>query len=170
MSDGNSPAAEAAAERAFFSAILTPHRSLGRRSFVMLMAGLGTLAALGGGRAIAIGAWPVAAFAFLELFLVWGAFRLSYRAARAFEEVRLWPNELLVRQVSCSGRAREHRFHPFWARLDVTRIADEGVVALAIASHGKRVVVGSFLDPADRESFAEALAGALRAVRTGAPA
>lgn len=167
MSDRNSPAGAVIAGRAFFSAVLTPHRSLGRRQFVLLMAVLSAVMTLGAARAVAIGAWPVAAFAALELFLVWGAFRLSYRAARAFEEVHVWPHELLVRQVGSNGRTHEHRFHPFWARLSVTRIADEGVVALAIASHGRSVIVGSFLNPADRESFAEALAGALNAVRAG---
>ena len=145
--------------------MLTPHRSLGRRGFVLLMALLAAVAAIGAARAYAIGAWPVSLFVLLELVLVYGAFKLSYRAARAFEEVYLWPNELLVRQVTPSGRAREHRFHPYWARLKVTRIDDEGVVRLAITSKGETLTIGSFLNPADRETFAAALAAALGSVR-----
>jgi uncharacterized membrane protein len=155
--------------QAVFSAVLTPYRSLGRRGFVVVMALLAAAAAIGAGRAYAIGAWPVSLFVILELVLVYGAFKLSYRAACAFEEVTLWPNELLVRQVTPSGRTREHRFHPYWAKLKVTRIDDEGVVRLAIASRGQTLTIGSFLNPADRETFAAALAAALGSVH-GAPA
>ena len=154
--------------QAVFAAVLTPYRSLGRGGFLVLMALLTALAAVGAGRALAIGAWPVSVFVVLDLLLVYGAFKLSYRAARAFEEVYLWPNELLVRQVAPSGRAREHRFHPYWARLKVTRIDDEGVVRLAIAAKGETLTIGSFLNPADRESFAAALAAALGSVRGAA--
>ena len=172
MSDSNSgatPAAQgdAGAGEASFAAVLTPYRSLGRRGFFVLMGVLVVIAAFGIGRAFALGAWPVALFVFVDLILVYAAFRLSYRAARAFEEVYVWPHELLVRQVATNGSAREHRFNPVWARLTVTRLEDEGVVSIAIASHGRSVKVGSFLNPADRASFAEALGRALSAVRLG---
>ena len=151
--------------QALFAAVLTPHRSLDRRGFLAMMALLAALSVFGAGRAYALGAWPVSIFVLIDLALVYGAFKLNYRAARASEEVYLYPDELLVRQIAPSGRTREHRFHPYWSRLSVTRLDDEGVVRLAIASSGKTLTIGSFLNPADRESFASALAAALGTLR-----
>ncbi len=111
-------------------------------------------------RTMAIGAWPVAVFAVADIALVWGAFRLSYRSGRQFEEVSVTPAEVLVRKVSPAGRIVEHRFQTAWARLKVVR-RDEDVVHLQIGSHGRATVIGAFLNPADRASFADALDAAI---------
>lgn len=153
----------------FFSAVLTPHRSLGRRGFLVMM-GIATLIALWSGlRLYVIGAWPVALFMIADVGLLYVAFRMNYRAARAFEEVHVSTTEVVVRQVMASGRMREHRFNPAWARLSVTRLADEGVTRLALMSHGRSLVLGAFLNPDDRESFAAAFGTALADARSGGP-
>lgn len=148
-----------------FHAVLFPHRSLSRRGFVVLMACVAAVLGLGAVRAVAIGAWPVAVFAALDVVLVWGAFTLSYRAARQFEEVSVTPQEVLVRKVTPAGRVTEHRFHPSWARLSVTRHDEEGVTRVDLAAHGRSIVIGAFLNPDDRASFAAALGEALSRVR-----
>ena len=53
-----------------------------------------------------------------------------------------------------------------WARLSVVH-RDEDVVNLSIGAHGKSIVLGAFLNPADRTSFAKALGEAL--TRIGRP-
>ncbi len=150
-----------------FHAVLFPHRSLSRRGFRVLMALVAGTMGVAALRTLAIGAWPVAVFAVADIALVWGAFRLSYRSGRQFEEVTVTPSEVLIRKVSPAGRVREHRFQTAWARLAVVR-RDEGVVTLKIGSHGKAIVLGAFLSPDDRTSFADALADAL--VRSRSPA
>jgi uncharacterized membrane protein len=155
-----------AAEAPIFSAVLTPHRSLGPGGFVLVMTALGLSSFAAGLAFWLMGAWPVMGFMGLDVALVYGAFRLSYRSARAFEEVELTRNTLLVRKVDAKGRKREFRFHPYWARLEIER-SDESVVGLRIASHGRRLALGRFLGPADRESFAAALGDALRVARGG---
>ncbi len=145
--------------------MLFPHRSLSRRGFwvlIAIVAGIMGMAAL---RALAIGAWPVAIFALADILLVWGAFKLSYRAGRQFEEVTVTAEEVLVRKVTSAGKVTEHRFNPHWARLNVTRVEDEGVVRLDLGSHGRFIVVGAFLNPDDRASFADAFADALARAR-----
>lgn len=148
-----------------FHAVLFPHRSLSRSGFMVLMALVGGAMGFAALRAFTVGAWPVALFALADVALVWGAFRLSYRSARAFEEVHVSEREVLVRKVSAAGRITEHRFDPAWARLSVTRLQDEGVVRLDLGSHGRWIVVGAFLNPDDRASFAEAFATALGRAR-----
>ncbi len=155
------------AARPEFHAVLTPHRSLGPKGFLVVMAIVGGVCFVGGAAFMAMGAWPVVGFFGLDVVIVWAAFRANYRAARAYEEIRLGDGTLLIRRVTARGEASEIRLDPYWARLVVDRVEDEGVVGLALTSHGQRHDIGAFLDPDARESFAKALGAALGAVRSG---
>lgn len=148
-----------------FHAVLFPHRSLSRKGFFVMMAIIVLVMGIGAMRALALGAWPIALFSIADIALVYICFKLSYRSGRAFEEVKVDEREVLVRKVSASGTVTEHRFHPAWARLSVTRVDDEGVTRLDLGSHGKFIVLGAFLSPDDRASFADAFADALARAR-----
>ena len=152
MSDTN-----AAADEPFFEALLTPHRSLGRTGFAVLMGALlaGWLAT--GAIFLANGAWPVFGFLGLDVLLVYVAFRLNYRAARAREEVSVSRTSLDIRKVAPSGRAEAHRFNPFWARFSVARHDEIGITRMAVEAQGQTVPIGGFLNPDDRESFAKSV-------------
>ncbi|WP_346432866.1 DUF2244 domain-containing protein [Breoghania sp.] len=115
---------------------------------------------------IAIGAWPIFGFFGLDVALVWFAFRSNYRDARAFEEVHVSCDEVILRKFSARGEEQVIRFNPVWVRIDVERIEDEGVTRLRLRSHGCDVPVGDSLNPGDREDFSHALAAA----RSGGPA
>jgi len=160
------PPAPAPDDRPTFHAVLTPYRSLGPRGFVAVMVLVGGLCFTGGLAFSAMGAWPIVGFLGLDVLIVWLAFRASYRAARAHEEIRLDDETLLIRRVTARGGSNEVRLNPYWARLVVERVEDEGVVAIGVTSHGVRHDIGGFLDPDTRERFAAALAVALQAVRT----
>ncbi len=153
------------ASQGLFHAVLFPHRSLSRKGFFVMMAIVVAVMGIGALRALALGAWPIAFFAVADVALVYGCFKLSYRSGRAFEEVTVNEEEVLVRKVSAAGRVTEHRFHPVWARLAVTRHDDEGVTRLDLGSHGKWIVLGAFLSPDERASFADAFADALAQAR-----
>ena len=157
------------AERPFFSARLTPHRSLGRAGFLALMLATGAIAFGAGAVFLAIGAWPVFGFFGLDVLIIYVAFRVSYHQARAFEEIHVSTTDVHVIRVAPRGEAQEFHLNPAWARLDVRRIEDEGVVALTLSSHGRTLSVGSFLNPADRASLADALSAALATARRGGP-
>lgn len=156
------------ADSPIFSAVLTPYRSLGRQGFFVLMLCIGLICFASGLPFLLLGAWPVLLFFGLDVLLVWFAFRMNYRAARAFEEVEVFPETVTIRQVSAAGKVRTHEFNPYWARLSVHRIEDEGVVRITLTSHGRSLDVGTFLNPPDKESFAHAFARALSEAR-GAP-
>src|ERR1700675_4628061 len=88
------------AEPKLFSALLTPHRSLNRTGFLVLMAFL-SLVSFGPGLAFwLMGAWPVFGFFGLDVLAIYWAFRINFRHARAIEEIRVTPTELHLRRVS----------------------------------------------------------------------
>ena len=148
-----------------FSATLTPYRSLDHRGFLALMALIATLAFLAGLYFWSLGAWPVIGFLGLDILAVYVAFKLSYAAARAFEEVEVSRTALLIRKVNPRGRAQEIRFNPHWVKLEVEEIEDEGVARILVRMREQRVAVGAFLNPADRKSFARAFGAALAEAR-----
>jgi len=148
-----------------FSATLVPHRSLGRRGFLILMGAIAALWLAAGIFFLFLGAWPVLAFVGLDFAAILIAFRLNYRSARAYEEIEMSRASLVVRKVTPGGRARELRLNPRWARLEVDRSRDEGVTRVAISARDHRFPVGAFLNPEDRESFAGAFGAALAETR-----
>src|SRR6185295_20002647 len=99
-------------EPTIFSATLTPHRSLGRAGFLILMLLFGGISFVTGLLFLVIGAWPVLGFFGLDVLLLYLAFRLNYWQAKAYEEVTVTPSMLKVRKVSHHGRAREWVLNP----------------------------------------------------------
>jgi uncharacterized membrane protein len=152
-------------EDVIFSATLRPHRSLGRRGFLMLMGSIAALWFLTGLYFWSLGAWPVFGIFGLDFLALWLAFKLNYRAARAYEEVEVSRSALVIRRVAPSGRSQEARFNPLWARLEIQTAEDEGVTRIHVLTRGERVPVGAFLNPEDRKSFAGAFGAALAEAR-----
>ncbi|MBM3561528.1 MAG: DUF2244 domain-containing protein [Alphaproteobacteria bacterium] len=151
-----------------FDAVLTPHRSLAPKGFLALMAVLAAGAAAIGLLFASRGAWPVLSFLGGEVLLVWIAFRVNYRRARAYETVRLTAEALEVEQVDPRGHRRRHRFAPpHWLRVALEPLPGRAS-RLYVASHGRALTIGRFLPPAEKASLAEALGDALR--RLGRPA
>lgn len=153
------------ADEPFFQALLTPHRSLGRTGFAILMGALLFGWAVTGAVFLAHGAWPVFGFFGLDVVAVYIAFRVNYRAARAREEVSVSRTSLDIRKTAPSGKSEAHRFNPFWARFSVSRHAEIGITRMIVEGQGKQVPIGSFLNPDDRESFATAFSRALASAK-----
>ena len=93
----------ASAEPAIFSAVITPHRSLGSTGFLVLMLCIGGVSFVSGMVFLMLGAWPVFGFLGLDVALIYWAFRANFRAARAYEEVTVTASELKVRKVNPRG-------------------------------------------------------------------
>jgi uncharacterized membrane protein len=133
-----------------------------------LLVALAAVPCICGGLAFAIaGAWPVTSFLGLDVVALALALFFNQRAARAYEEVALWRDDLRIRKHAPSGRFAEHRFNPFWTRLLVNRHDAIGVTRIAVAAKGRELAIGSFLNPPDRASFAAAFGAALRRARSG---
>lgn len=154
-------------EPTLFSALLTPHRSLGSVGFVVLMSIVAIVSFAGGVVFYLVGAWPVGGFFGLDALLIYWAFRVNYRAADAYEEVTVTPSELRVRKVTHRGKVSEWSLNPLWTRLDREAHEDFGLMRLFLVSQGKRLAVASFLGPDEKESFAKALSVAIGEAKRG---
>jgi|ERR1700689_816776 uncharacterized membrane protein len=150
-----------------FSALLTPHRSLNRTGFLVLMALLSVVSFAAGLAFLLMGAWPVFGFFGLDVLVIYWAFRINFRRAKASEEIRVTPSELRVRRVSHRGHVVEFVLNPLWVQLDQKIHAEYGIEKLYLLSKGRRVAIASFLGPDEKASFAKALTAALQAARRG---
>jgi uncharacterized membrane protein len=154
-------------EPTLFSAVLTPHRSLGRTGFLAVMLLIGGISFAAGLVFFIAGAWPVVGFLGLDVLLVYVAFRISYRTAAAYEQVTMTPSALTVRKVSHRGQVAEWTLNPVWVRLQRETHEEFGIVRLFLVSHGRRLPVATFLGPREKASFATALSAALGEARRG---
>jgi uncharacterized membrane protein len=155
------------AEPELFAALLTPHRSLNRTGFVVVMAFLSVVSFATGVAFLMMGAWPVFGFLGLDVLAIYVAFRINFRRARACEQISVTPSALRLRRVSHRGHVVEWVFNPLWVRLDREADDEYGLEHLYLTSRGKRVAIGSFLSPDEKASFSNALIAALNAARRG---
>ena len=154
---------------AIFSAVVTPHRSLDRTGFLIVMAALSAISFVAGTVFLLMGAWPVFGFFGLDVLLVYWAFRANYRAATACEQVIVTAGELRVRKISHRGETWEWTCNPLWVRLERDHHEEFGLRRLFLVSRGERLQVADVLSPQERESFAAALAAAIGEARRGPP-
>lgn len=151
MTEDETP--NAAARQTF---VLSPHRSLGPRGFLILMLLYGGVSSFAGLYFFWLGAWPVLGFCGLDVALVYAAFRLNYRAARATEMIEIGPEELALIVRNGSGRELRRTFNPYWLRVELIEMPG-GVSELRLTSKGRSLVVGRFLSDPERRDLAVAL-------------
>lgn len=152
---------------AVFEAILYPHRSLGRRGYLIL--GLGTALIMGAYALtfLLIGAWPIFGFIGAEWLLFWYLFSRHFRGDRRAERLRLFADRLIVERIDAKGRFTAFSLQPYWLQVVLTRAADVDN-ALYLRSHGKQIEIGAFLSENERRDFAGELTRVLDRHRDGA--
>src|SRR6202045_1385406 len=139
MTAGN--AFDPQAQPKLFSALLTPHRSLNRTGFLVLMGFLSVVSFATGLAFLLMGAWPVFGFFGLDVLVIYWAFRINFRRAQANEEIRVTPSELRVRRVSHRGHVVEFVLNPLWVQLDQKCHAELGIERLYLRSKGRRISI-----------------------------
>ncbi len=154
-------------ERPIFNARLTPHRSMGPQGFRMLMAATFVATAALSLPFYLMGAWPIVGFLGLDVVALYFAFKLNYRAARAYEDFRLTYFELRFARANAAGRRREWRFAPAWVRVERVDHEEFGLQRLSLCSRGRRWDVARFLGPDQKAEFAEKFGQALAEARRG---
>jgi uncharacterized membrane protein len=155
------------ADDTVFEATLTPHRSLGRDGFRLMMTLCCASAVFSSVPFILLGAWPVAGFYGLDILALFIAFKINYRRARAQERVRLTYVELMLRKITHRGETAEWRFNPLWSRLALDEDEDFGALRLRVVSGREAVAIGDFLAPPERRKLADALGTALITAKRG---
>lgn len=155
------------ADAPLFSARLTPHRSLSRHGFLVLMGIVIAVSFAAGIMFLMMGAWPVLAFFGLDALIIYWAFKLNFRRADATEDIVVTPYEIRVRRVSHRGHVAEWTLNPLWVQLEQKSHAEFGIEKLYLVSRGRRLSIGSFLGPDEKASFAKALTAALQTAKRG---
>lgn len=148
---------------AYIDAFLTPHRSLSGKAFLRVLCVFSSM-----NLAVAIywtlrGAWPVLGFLVLDVALFCLAFHVNYRAARAFERVRVGDDVLHVTRQPAHGAVRHWVVSPAWARVE------DSPDAVRIAAGDRTMLVGAFLSPPERGDLALALRDAIARARNSGP-
>ena len=144
----------------FLDTVLAPHRSLPPAGFAAIMAIFGGISFIAGIFFVLHGAWPVMGFFGLDVGLIYLAFRINYRSARREERIRLVADALTVERRGVRGERWSWRFQPYWLRVTLEESDDESN-RLTISSHGRSLVLGSFLGAGERRSVAALIEDAL---------
>lgn len=143
-------------------ATLTPHRSLSREGFLILMAVIVGLNLTVGMFFYVIGAWPVVGFMGLDVALIWWAFRANFADARRAEHIEITSDELVLRRLAEDRPAQEQRFARRRVRVELEQDPERELVGpLYLHFGGNRTEIASFLGAQERLSFANALKAAL---------
>jgi uncharacterized membrane protein len=159
--------AEDPARHGILAVRIYPHRSLTKKNFHILLMIFSLMSFATTIPFVIAGAWPVAGFMGVDVLLFYLAFRANFRAACAYEDVRVTPIELQLAKVSPKGVRAEWRFNPSWVRLDRVDHQEYGVQKLALVSRGQSIEIGRFLGPDEKARFADGLSRALAEAKRG---
>jgi uncharacterized membrane protein len=151
--------------RPLFAARLTPHRSLSPRGIRIVVVVLASMALLPGLTFYMLGAWPVVGFMGLDVLALYWALTWSFRDGKRSEEVTLWQDLLEIRQISPTGEETRETFNPTLVRLVIDRDFDERTTGLKLKTPERELIIGAFLNPDDKGSFAKAFGTALKKAR-----
>jgi uncharacterized membrane protein len=145
-----------------WQATLTPHRSLTRQGFLTVMLLVVAVNLVVGGLFMAIGAWPVAGFAGVDVLIIWLAFRANFADARQMERISITEHELILDRLRIDKHEEQQRFVRRWVRVELEEDRDRELIGrLLIVSGATRVSIGDFLAPEERKTLASALKCAL---------
>jgi uncharacterized membrane protein len=150
----------------FMDAVITPHRSMSSKGFIILIGVLTAINAVSAAFFVMIGAGPVPIFLGLDLVAVIVAFSVSSRAARRHERIRVTASE--VRVIQASRRGEETVWVSPTAFTRVALVGDAGdadFLRLRLSDREQRVARD--LSRPERLAFAKALDAALWRARSG---
>ena len=111
----------------------------------------------GSGRYIAI-----IGFLGLELFVVWGAFKLNYRAACHRETIHTTTEELMVESQTPAGKQAKKSFPIGWLRVSLSPsespvMSSRDQQKIILSSHGEQTEIGKYLHPAEKAGLSREL-------------
>lgn len=146
---------------AYFDLELNPGRSMGRRRFALVIAGVAAIFALMGLRFLLLGAWPILPFMLVDVALLAWAMRASYYSARASEHLRLDETGMELVRVNPAGRTSRTRIDAGWARVELEPVRPDGNRLWIRQNGNRRHEIGRFLSPAERAEIAPVIEAGL---------
>jgi uncharacterized membrane protein len=144
----------------YMDAVITPHRSLSERGFIVLIGVVTLCNCISSAVFVYYGATLVPIFMAFDVLAVIVAFAVSFAGARRIERVTITARDVVVTHEA-----------PNWSKVvwesptAFTRVAvekdEERTVGLRLALSGKDVAVAQALSPGERADFAKALEHAI---------
>ena len=151
----------------FMDAVITPHRSLSRRGFIVLISLMTAINAITCAIFLAMGAGPIPIFLGLDLLAVIVAFVASNRAASRHERIQVTTAEVRVLLQKAGQEPRTVWVSPT-AFTRVALVDDEhGAGDLSLRLSSRERPVARALSRPERLAFARALDSAIARARTG---
>jgi uncharacterized membrane protein len=144
----------------YMDAVITPHRSLSERGFIILIAVVTIANCCSAAVFVHMGAVFVPFFLGIDVMAVLVAFTVSYRQARRVERVTITAREVRVTHETPSWSRVVWESPTAFTRVNVER-EDEQTFGLRLALSGREVAVAQALSPRERGEFAKALEQAI---------
>ena len=148
-----------------FCIIITPHRSLGHIGFLISMTLIAVVSFIFGLLFMSIGAWPIAGFLGIDTVLIWGAFKLNYKAAEQYEVLERNGGDLILRRFIQSKEKQMIRFVKSFTRVEMFYDEEREISGpLYLATSDKRYEIANFLGTNEKLSLAAAIKSELKSV------
>lgn len=144
----------------YMDAVITPHRSLSERGFIVLISVVTVSNCISSAVFVHFGATLVPIFMGLDVLAVLVAFMVSFASARRVERVRVTSREVLVTHEAPNWRRVVWESPTAFTRVAVEREEDR-TIGLRLALSGRDVAVAQALSPRERGEFAKALERAI---------
>lgn len=113
------------------------------------------------------GYWLIAPFVLLDAGLLAFAFIALARRGRAYEELLVEPDTILIRRADGRSPVVEERLPTAWTRLERDDHPEFGCLALRLRHRRQAMPLAQMLSPDERDSFAKLLTEALSRARRG---
>ena len=102
----------------------------------------------------------------MELLVVWGAFKLNYRAANVRETIETTTETLTVEHKDHHGNAAVSKYPVGWLRVQLSPpVAPEPAARyhqrVILSSHGIETEIGAFLHPIEKAKLQREIDGML---------
>jgi uncharacterized membrane protein len=144
----------------YMDAVITPHRSLSERGFIILISIVTLANCCSAAVFVYMGAVLVPFFLALDVLAIIVAFMVSYAGAKRIERVTITARDVVVTHEAPNWRRVVWESPTAFTRVAV-EIEDDRTVALRLALSGKQVDVAQALSPRERGEFAKALEQAI---------
>ncbi|WP_210526949.1 DUF2244 domain-containing protein [Rubellimicrobium arenae] len=142
---------------------LWPHRSLPRRGFVGFFGATAVLAAVP--LLAVLGSpvlWGVLPFFLVTFMALWIAIQATYRTGEVREELRLWPDRILLTRHEPRRPPRRWEANPHWIRTALHETGGPVPNYLTLTGAGRTVELGAFLSEEERIELKPELEDVLR--------
>jgi len=150
----------------YMDAVISPHRSLSRRGFIVLISILTFINAVTAAVFIAVGAGPVPLFLAFDVVAVMLAFAMSRRQARRIERIQVSAREVRVMLETSRGAQMVWSSPTAFTRVALLGEAEDET-DLRLQLSNREVAVAGALSRRERLDFCQALDGAIMRARTG---